>query len=119
MLGTSMITLMPRSFPQFVGMRHITKTTTFTVHALLAQARPTMPCICLVIELHYFGAKKALYEDFWEFGSLALEHCTYWVSVSEPHTVSMQNSLSVCPSRTSCRIYAYYCIYARDSFMCT
>ena len=32
----------------------------------------------VVIELHYFGAKKALYEDFWEFGSLALEHCMVW-----------------------------------------
>ena len=49
MSGTSMITLMPRSFQQFVGMRHITKTTTVTVYAFLAQACPTMPCICLVI----------------------------------------------------------------------
>ena len=50
MSGTSMITLMHAQIvPQFVGMRHITKTTTVTVHALLAQAHPTMPCICLVL----------------------------------------------------------------------
>ena len=32
----------------------------------------------VVIELHYFGAKNALYEDFWEFGSLALDTVLYF-----------------------------------------